>query len=69
MLAKDLLERIKDIISELDHWTEKEETQAMVDVVIRDTLWKELPESYDDTLINVYRQRIYEFVYSAYPAV
>ena len=68
MLAKDLLERIKDIISELDHWTEKEETQAMVDVVIRDTLWKELPESYDDTLINVYRQRIYEFVYSAYPA-
>ncbi|WP_324665503.1 type I restriction endonuclease subunit R [Dehalococcoides mccartyi] len=67
-LAKALLEQIKETISELDHWTEKEETQAAVDVVIRNTLWSELPESYDDTLVNEYRQRIYEFVYSTYPA-
>ena len=49
-LAKVLLERIKDKISELDHWTEKEETQAAVDILIRDTLWSELPDSYDDRL-------------------
>lgn len=67
-LAKELLELIKEKIHELDHWTEKEETQAAVDITIRDTLWSELPESYDDTLINEYRQRIYEFVYSTYPA-
>ena len=67
-LAKVLLDRIKETISELDHWTEKEETQAAVDVVIRNTLWSELPASYDDTLVNEYRQRIYEFVYSTYPA-
>ena len=41
-LAKVLLERIKDKISELDHWTEKEETQAAVDILIRDTLWLSL---------------------------
>ncbi len=67
-LAKVLLERIKGKISELDHWTEKEETQAAVDVIIRDTLWSELPESYDDSLLNEYRRKIYEFVYSTYPA-
>ena len=62
---KVLLERVKNRISELDHWTEKEETQPAVDVIIRNTLWSELPESYDDTLVNAYRQRIYEFVGSA----
>ena len=67
-LAKVLLERIRAKISELDHWTEKEETQAAVDILIRDTLWSELPESYDDNLLNVYRRKIYEFVYTTYPA-
>jgi type I restriction enzyme R subunit len=67
-LAKELLVRVKEKIIELDHWTEKEETQAAIDVIIRDTLWRELPASYDDKLINEYRQRIYEFVHSTYPA-
>ena len=67
-LAKVLLDRIKAKVKELDHWTEKEETQAAMDVLIRDTLWSELPESYDDTSLSAYRQRIYEFVYSTYPA-
>jgi type I restriction enzyme R subunit len=53
---------------ELDHWTEKEETQAAVDILIRDTLWSELPDSYDDRLLNEYRRKIYEFVYTTYPA-
>jgi len=67
-LAKVLLERIKATIRTLDNWREKPATQAAVDVVIRDTLWQELPESYDETLINVYRQQIYEFAFSHYPA-
>jgi len=37
-------------------------------LVIRNTLWSELPESYDDDALSAYRQRIYEFVYSTYPA-
>lgn len=67
-LAKVLLERIKNKISKLDRWTEKEETKAEVDVMIRDLLWSELPISYDDNLVNDYRQKIYEFVYTTYPA-
>ncbi|MDQ0496952.1 type I restriction endonuclease subunit R [Paenibacillus brasilensis] len=67
-LSKILLKKIKTKIAELDHWTDKEETKAVVDVLIRDTLWSELPESYDESLLTYYRQKLYEFVYSAYPA-
>lgn len=67
-LAKVLLDRIKAKIKEMDHWTEKEETQAVVEVLIRDVLWQELPESYDPSALNEYRRRVYEFVYSTYPA-
>ena len=42
-VAATLLQKIKIKISELDHWTDKQETKAAVDNLIRDTLWAELP--------------------------
>ena len=33
------------------------------------TLWAELPESYDEVSISVYRQKIYEYVYTRYKDV
>ena len=68
-VAVDLLEKVKKRISELDHWTDKEDTRANVDNLIRDTLWEELPESYDDKSISNYRQKIYEYVYIRYKDV
>ncbi len=68
-VASLLLQRIKDKISELDHWTDKQETKAVVNNLIRDTLWTELPECYDEGSISVYRQRIYEYVYTRYKGV
>ena len=65
-IAATLLQRIKEKISELDHWTDKQETKAAVDNLIRDTLWAELPECYDEVSISTYRQRIYEYVYTRY---
>lgn len=67
-LAQDMLKEIKERIHELDHWRDKEETQSIVSVLIRDLLWSELPESYDDAAIDNYRQAIYEHVYNNYPA-
>ena len=67
-VAKDLLKKIKDKIAELDHWTDKPETKAEVDNLIRDILWAELPESYDNQSISLYRQKIYEYVCMRYPA-
>ena len=65
-VASTLLQKINAKIAELDHWTDKQETKAAVDNLIRDTLWAELPESYDEISISEYRQRIYEYVYTRY---
>lgn len=65
-VAADLLKKIKAKIAELDHWTDKQETKAAVDNLIRDTLWAELPECYDEISISYYRQRIYEYIYTRY---
>jgi len=67
-VAVSLLAKVKEKIAQLDHWTDKQETRAMVDVLIRDTLL-ELPESYSDESITYYRQQIYEYVYTRYPDV
>lgn len=68
-VAVDLLQKVKAKIAELDHWTDKQETRAEVDNLIRDTLWAELPESYDETSILAYRQKIYEYLYTRYKEV
>ena len=67
-LAQTMLSKIKERIHELDHWRDKEETRSIISVMIRDMLWAQLPESYDDNAISDYRERIYEYVYSTYPA-
>jgi len=68
-VAVDLLYKVKSKIAELDHWTDKQETKAAVDNLIRDTLWAELPESYDEVSISVYRQKIYEYLYTRYNGI
>ncbi|MBO4735012.1 MAG: hypothetical protein J5614_01325, partial [Paludibacteraceae bacterium] len=65
-VAVDLLKKIKDKVAELDHWTDKQETKAEVDNLIRDTLWENLPESYNELNISMCRQKIYEYVYMRY---
>ncbi len=67
-LAHTMLTKIKARIRELDHWRDKEETCSIISVLIRDLLWENLPESYDDPSIASYRQQIYEYVYQNYPA-
>ena len=68
-VAAALLDKIKSKIAELDHWSDKQETKAEVDNLIRDTLWGELPECYDDVSIAICREKIYEYVYMRYRSV
>lgn len=68
-VAASLLQKIKMKIAEFDHWTDKQETKAAIDNLIRDTLWAELPECYDEVSISMYRQQIYEYVYTRYRTV
>ncbi len=65
-VAASLLKKIKAKIAKFEHWTDKQETNAAVFNLIRDTLWAELPECYDEINISEYRQRIYECVYTRY---
>ena len=68
-VASTLLTKIKAKIAELDHWTDKQETKAEVENLIRDTLWSGLPDCYDDESITQYRQQIYEYVFTRYKGV
>lgn len=45
------------------------ETKATIDNLIRDTLWAELPECYDELSISAYRRGIYEYVFTRYNEV
>lgn len=67
--ASDLLRRIKTKISELDHWTDKQETRAVVDTLIRDILWETLPECYNNDDITEYREKVYEYVFTRYKEI
>ncbi len=68
-VATDLLRKVKALISTLDHWTDKQETREAVSNLIRDTLWTELPESFDDEAVSQCRQTVYEFVFMRYKQV
>ena len=64
-MSVDLLRSIKERIAEMDHWTDKQETRAAVDILIRNVLYEEIPDSMFDRL-EVYRKAIYEHVYTHY---
>ena len=64
-MSKDLLKKIKERIAGMDHWTDKQETRAAVDVLIRNVLYEEIPDSMFDRL-EAYRKAIYEHIYTHY---
>jgi len=64
-MSIDLLQKIKDRIAQMDHWTDKQETRAAVDVLIRNVLYEELPDSMFGQL-DFYRKAIYEHIYTHY---
>ena len=65
-VAVDLLAKIKEMIETMDHPFDKRETKATIIIAIRDTLWRELPESYSDESINHYKDAVYDFVSQRY---
>ena len=65
-VAKDLLEKIKQLLTEMDHPFDKQETKATLNVTIRDVLWSELPASYSDDSINYYRDAVYNYICHRY---
>lgn len=65
--ARKLLDAIRRSIADMDNWREKENTRAAVQSAIRNVLWNSLPQSYSDTEMTLYRQKVYTFVMDHYP--
>lgn len=63
-LARALVDKIQESLASMTRWTEKPETRAEVDTLIRNELYKQLPASYPDESIQKYRSEIYEYFYS-----
>ena len=64
--ATEMYTKITEAISRMDHWTDKDETTAEIQNLIRDILWRELPESYAEQQIEVCRGDIFEYVYTRF---
>lgn len=64
--ATEMFSKITEAISKMDHWADKDETTAEIQNLIRDILWRELPESYDYRLIEICRGDVFEYVYTRY---
>ena len=67
-MSKDLLQKIKDRIAGMDHWTDKQKTRAAVDILFRNVHYEEIPDSMFDRL-EAYRKAIYEHIYTHYKQV
>lgn len=52
----------------MDHWTDKDETRATVQNLIRDTLYMDIPDSMFEQL-DYYRAVVYEYVYTHFKEV
>jgi len=68
-VAVELLDKIKNQLSTMDHPFEKRETKAAIIITIRDVLWQELPESYNEESIALYRDAVYNYVSQHYGSV
>lgn len=65
-VSKELLAKVKELLNEFDHPFDKQETRANIEILIRDILWQDLPESYPAESINTYMNSVYGYVYQRY---
>ena len=59
------MKKIKKRSAGMNHWTDKQETRAAVDVLIRNVLYEQIPDSMFDRL-EAYQKAIYEHIYTNY---
>lgn len=63
-LCVELVETVRKRLSQMSHWTEKPETLAEMDTLIRDELYKLPEQSYPNDSITEYRAQIFDYFYS-----
>ena len=68
-VAVELLAKIKDMLEEMSNPFDNPTAKATILITIRDTLWRELPDSYSDESINYYKDAVYNYVSHRYGAM
>ena len=63
-LCVELVETVRKRLAQMSHWTEKPETLAEVNILIRDELYKNLPGNYSEESIAGYRAQIFDYFYT-----
>ena len=66
VVAKDLLASIKEMLNSMSTPFDNPTAKANIIILIRDTLWSQLPESYPDDSIAHYRDAVYNYVSHRY---
>jgi type I restriction enzyme R subunit len=66
-LSVKLLNVVKERLAEMHNPFEKRETASAIDILIRDTLWQELPDSCFGDL-EIYRHKIFDYIQSQFKA-
>lgn len=61
-----ILETIKLRMDTFDHCLDKDETNAQLQTIIRDTLFNYLPTSYNESNIDNYQRKVYKYVCKRY---
>lgn len=65
LASRTLLESVRKLIAPLERWTEKEQTQAEVQVVILDHLFRVLPTPpFSDVDKQSAAQEVYQYVWA-----
>lgn len=61
-VAIELNDTIEARLAEMVNWTEKDQTKDAVRTIIRDCLWRGLPEDgYTDSDVTVYANEVYNY--------
>ena len=63
-LSRELVNHIQERLESMVRWTEKPETQSEVKVIIKNELYRQLPESYTTESIEKYRGEIFEYFFT-----
>ena len=64
-VAKELYEKIHELMADFDHWGQKENTRATVDAKIGDILFEKAPDAIFQNQ-EKYRKDIFEYFYTRY---
>ena len=64
-MSKEMLDKVKELIGQLDHWADKDTTRATVETKISDILYSEAPDSIYNNK-DYYQGQIFDYFYTRY---